>query len=375
MRTGDAHPLGPSIPTRGQITIYEACRMPAHPGFARDLTEQPDWAPLTRRLSENEGYGAPALSLTVFGEAVLSRPRGIAFDDAHTLIEDTLKAQRFVDPELKQVSELVVSGMSADLSATGRRSLARVDEPILFTNHGGYTVFGHYLFETLTSLWAMRSWVASGQLKILMPFSGAVWPAHLLDVLGVPQTSRYQSPAANLSCRSLAVASSCTSDQTFFPMPRMHEMVAYLKATYPASGRKHRLYLTRRGARTTTGRQVENEAELVTGLQSLGFIPIEPSRYSFDDQIRIFSQAEAVVGLHGSAFANIVFSPPGTLVVDLLPESWSGGRWIKNMTHCFRHRYFYVVCRCRPVSACDVVTVDVPLLIARLRAGLAGETT
>ena len=41
------------------------------------------------------------------------------------------------------------------------------------------------------------------------------------------------------------------------------------------------------------------------------------SNYSFKDQVKMFNNAKLVVGLHGSGFANLVFSKPRTKVIEL----------------------------------------------------------
>ena len=54
-----------------------------------------------------------------------------------------------------------------------------------------------------------------------------------------------------------------------------------------------------------------NENEVEKNLISLeGFESITLSEYSFIDQVKIFNQAETVVGLHGAGFANLIFVNP-----------------------------------------------------------------
>ena len=74
------------------------------------------------------------------------------------------------------------------------------------------------------------------------------------------------------------------------------------------------LFVSRRDA---TVRRVTNESELEAALLSLGFSSIVPGEMSVREQIRRFSRAQVIVGAHGAAFANLVFAPPGTQVVEI----------------------------------------------------------
>ena len=51
--------------------------------------------------------------------------------------------------------------------------------------------------------------------------------------------------------------------------------------------------------------------------------------FHFGDQVKIFNNAEIIIGLHGAAFANLCFCKPGTKVVEL--RSNTGGKMIENI--------------------------------------------
>jgi capsular polysaccharide biosynthesis protein len=64
-------------------------------------------------------------------------------------------------------------------------------------------------------------------------------------------------------------------------------------------------------------RRLVNEAAVLRALESLGFVPCRPETLSFADQIRLFSQAECVVGPHGAGLTNLLFCREGTKVVEI----------------------------------------------------------
>ncbi len=83
----------------------------------------------------------------------------------------------------------------------------------------------------------------------------------------------------------------------------------------PDSGKASlRLYLSRRKSRR---RRLANEDAVESLVVEFGFQIIRPEELSFADQVRLFSQAAVVCAPHGAGFANLVFAPPGTRVLEL----------------------------------------------------------
>lgn len=55
-------------------------------------------------------------------------------------------------------------------------------------------------------------------------------------------------------------------------------------------------------------RRLQNRTEIMNHLQKYGFESYELSKMSFLQQVKLFSQAEEVIGIHGAGFANLIFS-------------------------------------------------------------------
>jgi len=75
-----------------------------------------------------------------------------------------------------------------------------------------------------------------------------------------------------------------------------------------------RIYVGRSNARY---RRVMNEPEVVEILKQFGFTYVTPESMSLENQIAIFANAKIIVAPHGSGLTNIVFSNPGTKVIEL----------------------------------------------------------
>jgi capsular polysaccharide biosynthesis protein len=72
-------------------------------------------------------------------------------------------------------------------------------------------------------------------------------------------------------------------------------------------------------------RRIANEPEVAELLARCGFETIVPGRLPFADQIAAFRDATHIVGGHGAGLANILFSPPGTRVLEVFHPLY--GTW------------------------------------------------
>jgi capsular polysaccharide biosynthesis protein len=102
--------------------------------------------------------------------------------------------------------------------------------------------------------------------------------------------------------------------------PGYHALTAwwvpdFYRALFPPSGSlgRRKLYVPRHGVR-----QIIHAAEIETRLAALGFEVFDPSRGLAS--IATLQEASHIVGVHGAALANLVFCPPGTRVLELMPS-------------------------------------------------------
>ncbi len=64
--------------------------------------------------------------------------------------------------------------------------------------------------------------------------------------------------------------------------------------------------------------RLADEAPLAEALQARGFAILHLERMDFAAQVAAFLGARTIVGLHGAGLANMVFSPPGAVVVEIM---------------------------------------------------------
>lgn len=92
-----------------------------------------------------------------------------------------------------------------------------------------------------------------------------------------------------------------------------------------------RIYISRANA---YHRKVVNEEEVMGFLGKYGFVRLHFEAKSVADQAKIFSSAKVVIAPHGAALANLVFSAPGTKVIELFAPSWVRHTYWIISQHC-----------------------------------------
>lgn len=103
---------------------------------------------------------------------------------------------------------------------------------------------------------------------------------------------------------------------------------------------KKRLFISRCDARV---RNIINEEVFYHRLRKLGFDKIIPGQMDHSAQVKLFSEAEIVVGAHGAGLSNIIFMPPGGKVFELFGRGYVKATylWLARLAH---QDYFYHIC-------------------------------
>lgn len=79
------------------------------------------------------------------------------------------------------------------------------------------------------------------------------------------------------------------------------------------------IYITRRDAKN---RKVENEEEILSVLEPLGFEAMGLAGMSVAEQASLFQSCKVVVAPHGAALANLAFASPHCHIIELFPPNW-----------------------------------------------------
>ena len=69
--------------------------------------------------------------------------------------------------------------------------------------------------------------------------------------------------------------------------------------------------------------QLVNNDEIINHLKSKGFISYKVGELDFLEQVYLFNNAKIIIGPHGAAFSNIIFSKPKTKIIEIIPTDHS----------------------------------------------------
>ena len=166
---------------------------------------------------------------------------------------------------------------------------------------------------------------------VLLPWRALPFQDEILDRLNVPMAKRLRCSKNFIHQFERLVVPAMP-----FPLEEVSEWAcAYVRSLFPEKTSGHEKVYLRRGAGR---RQLVNEDELEEALKEIGFISIQPHELSVAVQAGVLSSARRVVAPHGAALTNLIFSPPGALLLELFHPQHKNRCYVNIAAAC-GHRY------------------------------------
>ena len=213
----------------------------------------------------------------------------------------------------------------------------------LMSPYGSYGNYYHWLHDVLVSLYGVSPYLPSGTRFIVAP---DLRPFHLesLSMVGIapeqlitfdPRSEEYPTRAWRLErfWYSPGPIGACASSGALEWLG-----AAGLASLDSAPRPPHRfLYISRR---QVLYRRAVNEDEVIAYLADHGFEFHTLEDYTLREQIALFAEAKVVMGPHGAGHTNMIFSPRGLVVVDIL--NGDVNQCFHNMCLTLGHEYWYM---------------------------------
>ncbi len=232
----------------------------------------------------------------------------------------TMAEAVYASPDLTHLRPITRSGDRSVLTVPG--DAPRIEKALVVLPHGAVSNYGHFLLDGMASLAALAATGAFESYQtIVPPLKG--WQSRHFELFGTRPTVVADDV---LHADEIVYTSAM---HHFLHRPNFNYRDLQIRQLAGAGvdhrgTRRRRLYLRR----ATGGRRVMvSERRLMARLIRAGFEVVDPARLSVDAQIRLFAEAEAVVGISGSAFANALYSAQGTLVVEIQPAGMEN-HWV-----------------------------------------------
>lgn len=176
--------------------------------------------------------------------------------------------------------------------------------------------YAHWLTCTLPSWRYFRDALLPTGAKLIVGPCGR-FHTEALELLGIPADALFRMPLEIVAFDQLAMLSPIDLWQTGDYVGETGRAIAAIATAADDRPGPRRVYLTRRDV---ASRRLLNEAQAEAMLTRRGFVSLTCSELSFAEQVRHMAGADLVVGLHGSALANIAFCRSGTRVIEVFPE-------------------------------------------------------
>lgn len=256
----------------------------------------------------------------------------IVLRDGTTIDEDGYVIRESMASLLQ--ADFVTGPIVAGANGYDRATVVReCDIPVLKTSFT--TPFFHFLSETVAVKLLINKYI-SRDLALLYPpgKKGVSYIDQYLslvgcqDVLNAARVTRYPYVyLSNISCKKSA--------HYFMRFNELFDEL-YQQAVYDQGGIPHdfhcggakgapdesnlprRVYISRAGY----SRSVLNEDESFRSvLAPLGFVKVDMAQFDVVEQMRLFREAEFIIGVHGAAFANIVYSGSSVGILEMIPPN------------------------------------------------------
>jgi len=179
-------------------------------------------------------------------------------------------------------------------------------------------LFSHWIQDALPRLALLKEFPPDT--KILVPAQLAGYQKETLKLLGVLDRLRY-TPEKHVLVENYYFSSPTAMIANYNPYAVNWLRSAFLPHADKSYEGPKRFIIQRKGK----SRGIKNEPEVNAFFRKLGWGIVDTEQLTFAQEIQLFAQAEAVSGIFGSGFTNVLWSQPGCKVITLVADTWVDG--------------------------------------------------
>jgi hypothetical protein len=215
----------------------------------------------------------------------------------------------------------------------------RIRDVVATVTSIGCDNYYHWMFNLMPRIHLLRE-VMDGIDHFLVPDLLHPFQLEALAAAGLPEEKTIPlGDRAKYFCERIFVPSIGPHDGA---VPRWS--IDYLRDTFlpPGAGESpptRKIYLSRG---SQLNRSIANESELIRVMVAHGFEVIIPHELTIHEQAAIFAQATHIIGAHGAAFANMVFSTQA-IVAEIFSPAYLNVGCYSTLAYTCGHRYAYFV--------------------------------
>jgi hypothetical protein len=303
-----------------------------------------DWLgkPTLERYGRPFGFIAKVPDCTVFGPGFVRTP------------DNDLFVKQFSHRQYNPLADLMENWTEDEPTI--------VEEPSIYL--GGWSNWGHWLFQYLTKLAALPDELAGYQL--IVPPDLPITFYACLEKMGFYRYVKIAGPVRGPEMWVVTPGACRDSVMTPCVWPEAIHFVRE-RLVGPAD-LKHRpkLYISRADARW---RKVLNEPALIDMLVSRDFQVIQPEKLSLHTQLDLFGRAQIIVTPFGAGSTSVMLAPSDCMVLTFGPSQMSGEMGAKLYSDVLGQRFHRL--RCEAASSDADYAVEGDVIERLLRANWA----
>lgn len=242
----------------------------------------------------------------------------------------------------KLITKVVIDNVRVGQSTIGR-FIAGNDEAIMPLETSGATlvsltkpglkVYGHWILDFLPMVYNFAEAVRMGAIKPPFKFLLAeIAPRRMLtDLFDIKPEDiiTFDDDKQVLKVDRVVVPSLMRVSPLI--SPRMNEFVSYVQDRMGIANitldadLPRRLFISRGDFQAADNRLLMNFPEVLEAVTAAGVVPIQPERLPWPQQLKLFAEAEIIMGEYGSGLHNSMFSPASTISIVMfnLKSNWN----------------------------------------------------
>lgn len=180
----------------------------------------------------------------------------------------------------------------------------------------------HWLIDVLPRLQTLADSRFAGTLDhVVVPQFDRDFQKTTLRLMGVGEEQIVVcGPFTHIQCEELLVTTHPRGTRSILVPDWVFDLYDRLKQAVIESGDyPKKIYVTRKDTKL---RGVVDEDRLIDYLKSYGYEPVTLAEHDFDGKVNLFHAADSVISAHGAGLTNLMFSRPGTRLLELFSEGF-----------------------------------------------------